>query len=76
MRHLVAALLAVCGTAAVAATPAMPVVLIVLKDHRFEPAQVTVPAGENVRVEVTNRDATADDFDSGCTRAASSRRRG
>lgn len=37
---------------------------IVLKDHRFEPATTTVPAGKKVRLVVENKDATPDEFHS------------
>lgn len=50
---------AVAGAAAQA-----PVLQITLENHRFSPDVVNVPAGQRVRIEVTNRDATADDFDS------------
>ena len=36
-----------------------------LKDHRFTPAAVTVPAGERFRVEVHNQDNTPAEFESG-----------
>ena len=42
----------------------MPVVAITLKDHRFSPDIITVPAGQKVKFDITNRDASADDFDS------------
>ena len=37
---------------------------IVLKDHRFEPATTTVPAGVKVKLLVENKDATPDEFNS------------
>ncbi len=54
--------------AAVAALPlaawaADPVVLT-LKDHRFTPSEVSVPAGERFRIEVTNQDPTPAEFES------------
>ncbi len=52
------------GTAALADTPPAQVVTIVLKDHRYTPDVITVPAGQKIRIDITNRDATADDFDS------------
>lgn len=60
-------------TLAVAAAAALPatgkpadtkVVIVTLKDHQFSPNSIIVPAGERVRIDVTNRDGTADDFDS------------
>ncbi len=37
---------------------------VILKDHRFTPAEIHVPAGKRVQLLVKNRDATADEFDS------------
>ncbi len=37
---------------------------LMLKDHRFSPAQITVPAGKPFAIEVTNADGVADEFDS------------
>jgi plastocyanin len=39
-------------------------VALVLKDHRFTPQRVTVPAGRKIRIELTNRDAASEEFDS------------
>jgi heme/copper-type cytochrome/quinol oxidase subunit 2 len=39
--------------------------MLTLKDHRFNPAEVTVPAGERFRIEVTNQDDTPSEFESG-----------
>ena len=60
---LAAALL---GPAAVAraAAPDGPVVVLTLKDHRFTPASVTVPAGRAIRVELVNLDPASEEFDS------------
>ncbi len=37
---------------------------VTIKDHRFEPAEITVPAGQAVRLHVRNLDASAEEFDS------------
>jgi len=37
---------------------------LVIKDHKFEPAEVRVPAGKKVKLIVDNQDATAEEFDS------------
>jgi plastocyanin len=37
---------------------------VILKEHRFTPAEIHVPAGKRVQLHVTNQDATADEFDS------------
>lgn len=38
--------------------------MLTLKDHRFNPAEVTVPAGERFRIEVANQDDTPAEFES------------
>jgi plastocyanin len=35
-----------------------------IKDHRFEPSEINVPAGKPVVLTITNKDATAEEFDS------------
>ena len=37
---------------------------LVLKEHRFSPDQVKVPAGQRVRIELVNEDAASEEFDS------------
>jgi plastocyanin len=39
-------------------------VALTLKDHRFSPDAVTVPAGQRIRIEVTNLDGASEEFDS------------
>ena len=39
-------------------------VMLTLKDHRFTPASVTVPAGQKVRIELVNQDPAMEEFDS------------
>jgi hypothetical protein len=56
----VMALWAVLATPAAAADP----VVLTIKDHRFTPAAVTVPAGERFRIEVINQDPTPAEFES------------
>jgi len=58
------ALLLAGGEAAAAAAADDPVVTLTLKDHRFTPSSVTVPAGRAVRIEVINRDPASEEFDS------------
>jgi len=38
--------------------------LLVIKDHRFEPAELKVPAGQRVKLVVHNQDSTAEEFES------------
>jgi hypothetical protein len=54
----------VAGTASAAWADAPPTVTLVLKDHRFTPANFTVPAGQRVRIALINRDAATEEFDS------------
>jgi plastocyanin len=37
---------------------------ITLKDHKFSPAEVHVPAGKSVELSIKNEDPTAEEFDS------------
>ncbi len=37
---------------------------LVIKDHVFTPAEITVPAGKRVTLHIKNMDATAEEFDS------------
>lgn len=37
---------------------------IVIKDHKFQPAELTVPAGQKVKLLVVNQDATPEEFES------------
>jgi len=39
-------------------------VIISIKDHKFDPAEVKVPAGKAVKLTVKNLDATAEEFES------------
>ncbi len=37
---------------------------LVIQDHKFEPAEIAIPAGRKVKLIVENRDATPEEFDS------------
>jgi hypothetical protein len=37
---------------------------LVIQDHRFEPAEVVVPAGQKIKLLVQNQDATPEEFES------------
>lgn len=37
---------------------------LVIKDHKFIPAELVIPAGKKVRLMVENRDATTEEFES------------
>ena len=38
--------------------------VIVIKNHRFDPAELAVPAGECVKLVIDNQDATPEEFES------------
>jgi hypothetical protein len=63
MRHLLMlpagllAILAACGNE----NPGIPVTL---KDHRFAPAEIHVPANQPVLIALSNQDGSAEEFDS------------
>ena len=65
MRHrlvLPAALLAL--VLPLAAQAAELEVSLVIRAHRFEPAEVRVPAGQKVKLIVENKDSTPEEFES------------
>jgi len=37
---------------------------LVIKDHRFEPSEIRVPAGKKVKLLVQNNDSTPEEFES------------
>ncbi|HXZ93083.1 MAG TPA: cupredoxin domain-containing protein [Burkholderiales bacterium] len=41
-----------------------PAYTITIKEHRFEPAELTVPAGKRIKLVIDNRDATPEEFES------------
>lgn len=43
---------------------AEPEVTLVIKNHRFEPAELKVPAGQRIKLLVHNQDATPEEFES------------
>jgi len=63
MRRIAFALL----LAAFAAAPALAsddTFSLVIRDHRFEPAELVVPVGVKIKLVVENRDATPEEFES------------
>ena len=56
-----AALLAV---GAAARAESATTIRVAIKDHRFEPAEITAPAGKPLTLRVENRDATPAEFES------------
>jgi hypothetical protein len=51
---------ATAGLSAIAAEP----VQLTLKDHKFTPSEVNVPANQRFRIEVANQDTTPAEFES------------
>lgn len=37
---------------------------LVIKDHRFQPSELTVPSGKRVKLRIENQDDTPEEFDS------------
>jgi plastocyanin len=37
---------------------------LVIEDHKFQPAEVVVPAGKKIKLVIENRDATPEEFES------------
>lgn len=41
-----------------------PEYTIVIKEHRFQPAELAVPAGQRIKLVIDNQDATPEEFES------------
>ena len=50
-----------CGSWAMAAEPEL---LLIIKNHRFEPSELKVPAGQRIKLTVHNQDSTPEEFES------------
>ena len=61
---LALATLLISGAAAADTAPPARVVVLTLKDHRFSPSQIAARPGERIRIELSNRDAASEEFDS------------
>lgn len=46
----------------------VPTSELVIENHRFTPERLEVPAGQKVKLQVENRDATPEEFDSDALR--------
>lgn len=55
---------ATAALAGMAAASDAPSVELTLKDHRFTPPLITVPAGQKVRINLVNQDPATEEFDS------------
>jgi hypothetical protein len=60
MRAVMLASMILWSGAALAGGP----IAVTLKDHKFTPAQITVPANQPIVIQLTNQDPTAEEFDS------------
>ena len=58
---LVAFATGLCGFWAMAAEPEL---LLIIKNHRFEPSELKVPAGQRIKLTVHNQDSTPEEFES------------
>lgn len=61
-RFAPAVLFAVLAAPALAAEPLE--IKLAIQDHKFEPAELKVPAGQKVKLLIENRDDTAEEFES------------
>lgn len=50
--------------ASTGALAAEPEVLLIIKNHRFDPVEVKVPSGQRIKLVVHNQDATPEEFES------------
>ncbi len=67
MGHTAAALGALFVLAASGVAQAAPepqAVVLTLRDHRFTPGSITVPAGQRIRIDLVNEDGASEEFDS------------
>ena len=62
MRAFAAAVVLVAFAVASAPAPAQEFNLVI-RNHKFEPAEIRVPAGKRVSIYVSNEDATPEEFD-------------
>jgi hypothetical protein len=63
-RRLSPAIVLATALAAAPAGAADPEFRLVIKDHRFTPTELTVPAGQKLRLVVENQDPTPEEFES------------
>lgn len=65
MRTLLPTLLLAAGlVSASAVSAAEPEVLLLIREHRFEPSELKVPANQRIKLVVQNDDASAEEFES------------
>ena len=64
MKKLLALIPVLVPLICLSAWAADPEFILVIKDHRFEPAELRVPASQKVKLIVHNQDATPEEFES------------
>lgn len=66
MREFLSAVIVVCGllVAAVPVSAQDAEARLAIRDHKFVPAEITVPAGKKIKLVIENEDATAEEFES------------
>lgn len=62
--HVLSAIALAAAVIFAPAHAAEPETLLVVKNHRFEPVEVRVPAGQRIKLVVHNQDATPEEFES------------
>jgi len=60
----IAVVLAITAAAPDRAAAQVPEITIVIRNHRFEPAEVRVPANKRITITVVNDDPTPEEFES------------
>jgi hypothetical protein len=64
MRHVTALAMAALTLSAGPAIAAEPEVLLVIRDHKFEPAELKVSANQRIKLVIHNQDRTPEEFES------------
>ena len=60
--HSLVACLVLCGTGALHAEETT--VQLTIRNHKFEPPEVVIPAGQKVKLVIENQDSTPEEFES------------
>ena len=64
MRYIIPVFLAALFVGGPAIAEDLPNINVTIKDHRFAPSEIHVPAGKPTQLTITNEDPTAEEFDS------------
>lgn len=60
----IGALIVLAAAGGAQADPEPHAVALTLKDHRFAPEKINVPAGQRIRIDLVNQDGASEEFDS------------